>query len=135
MPRQLHPSRGAGESSVIAAPPAVSGAECLSCAETGATVLAGSTVRLAMGDRSGTVDLCDEHLDALRSAIEPVLMASARRARRRPSDTAVPRLRDGEDREEIRRWAHQAGLPVSSVGTISSLVLEQYRAAHAVVLP
>ena len=115
--------------------------ECLSCAETGATVLARTTVRLALGDRSGTVDLCDDHLGALRQAVEPVLAASARRSRRRPDDAAVPRLRDGEDREHIRRWARREGLPVSSVGTISHLVLESYRAAHpaapdeVVVLP
>ena len=115
---------------LASSPETAVGYDCLSCAEAGSTVTASSTVRLAMGERSGTVDLCDEHADALRRMVEPVLAASARRARRRPADTAVPRLRDGEDREVIRRWAHQAGLPVSSVGTISSLVLEQYRAAQ-----
>jgi hypothetical protein len=83
-----------------------------------------------------TIDLGDENFKKLQEAIEvltPYLEKATRvkqagRARRATPDTA-PRLH-GYSNSDVREWARQEGIEVSSRGKIGDEVYEKFIAAH-----
>jgi hypothetical protein len=89
-----------------------------------------------IGDATYTIDLGDENFKKLQEAIEvltPYLEKAKRvkqagRARKATSDTA-PRLR-GYSNSDVREWARQEGIEVSSRGKIGDEVYEKFIAAH-----
>jgi len=89
-----------------------------------------------LGETTYTIDLGDENFKKLQEAIEvltPYLekanrVKQAGRARRTTSDT-VPRLR-GYSNSDVREWARQEGIEVSSRGKIGDDVYEKFIAAH-----
>lgn len=82
-----------------------------------------------------TIDLGDENFKKLQEAIE-VLMPYLEKAKRvkqagrarRPADVA-PRLR-GYSNSDVREWARQEGIEVSSRGKIGDEVYEKFIEAH-----
>ena len=83
-------------------------------------------VRLTLGARAVALDLCAGHAAELAELAGPWLAAAGGR-RRGATVSAFPRLLPGEDRETIRTWALDRGLPVARSGTISAAVLAGYR--------
>jgi Lsr2 len=82
-----------------------------------------------------TIDLGDENFKKLQEAIEVLTpyLEKAKRVKqagraRRPADT-VPRLR-GYSNSDVREWARQEGIEVSTRGKIGDEVYEKFMAAH-----
>jgi len=83
-----------------------------------------------------TMDLGDENFKKLQEAIEAIApylekavrVKQAGRARKAATDTA-PRLR-GYSNSDVREWAREEGIEVSSRGKIGDEVYEKFIAAH-----
>ncbi len=88
------------------------------------------TVLFALDGKSYEIDLSEKNADKLREAFAPWIGAG----RRVPSPTAAePRRRPArrsEDTADIRRWAAENGIPVSTRGRISADLRARYEAAH-----
>jgi hypothetical protein len=89
---------------------------------------AAETITFALDGRSYEIDLNERNAKKLRDAFAPWVGAGRRagsipearqRGSRRSTDTA-----------DIRRWAAENGIPVSSRGRISSDLRARYEAAH-----
>jgi hypothetical protein len=107
----------------------ITDAVCDLCRVRGADPLrpAVEQLRMAVRELHATVSLCAEHRTEVEQFAETVLLARRPRVR---EAAAFPRLRAGEDREQIRSWAQLHGLPVATSGTISAAVLQVFREAH-----
>lgn len=120
--------------------PVLEAVACDLCTSVGQGTPGPHRLGLTLPGRAVALDLCGAHLDAAERSLAP-LLAVARAgdgegARRRPRPTAggagdaLPRLRPGEQREEIRAWAQARGLPVARTGTISAAVLQTWRDSY-----
>ncbi len=105
---------------------------CLPCdvcrAHGGAPSPAVDQVELGVRDLRASLALCARHLAEVDGLAQ--VLRDRPRERRQHDTAGFPRLRADEDRELIRAWARQSGLPVAASGTISAAVLESFRAAH-----
>jgi len=88
------------------------------------------TVVFSLDGKSYEIDLSEKNADKLREAFAPWIGAGRRvsnpvaaEARRRPA-------RRSEDTADIRRWAAENGIPVSTRGRISADLRARYEAAH-----
>lgn len=94
---------------------------------------AAETVSFALDGRSYEIDLNSANAAALREALAPWI-AAGRRAGAAPTAGRTPArartTKRSEDTADIRRWAVDNGLPVSSRGRISSDLRARYEAAH-----
>jgi len=92
---------------------------------------AAETVAFAIDGRSYEIDLNEGNARALRDALAPWVAAGRRSGARgtdvRPRATA---RRGAGDTADIRRWAAENGIPVSSRGRISADLRARYEAAH-----
>jgi hypothetical protein len=93
------------------------------------------TVRFGLDNTSYEVDLSDEHAGELRTVLQHYADAGRRMGGTRRSTSARPKAqptatpsRPGPD--EIRAWAQDQGLQVSTRGRISTKVREAYDAAQ-----
>lgn len=95
---------------------------------------AAETVRFGLDAASYEIDLSDEHADELRTVLRHYANAGRRTGgARRPASArpkAQPRPRPVSTPDEIRAWAPDHGLEISSRGRISTKVREAYDAAH-----
>lgn len=92
---------------------------------------AAETVAFSLDGRAYEIDLNEANARALRDALAP-WVAAARRAGSRATE-ARPRAtgrRGASDTADIRRWAAENGIPVSSRGRISADLRARYDAAH-----
>lgn len=93
------------------------------------------TVSFALDGRSYEIDLNEKNASALREALAPWIAAgrraggSTRSTEARPARAARP-ARRSHDTADIRRWAADEGIPVSSRGRISADLRAKYEAAH-----
>lgn len=86
------------------------------------------TVRFGLGGTDYEIDLNKKHADQFAKAIGPYIEAarkvpSSRRTGRGPRS---PR----HDQSDVRAWAREQGIKVSTRGRIPADVLARYRAAH-----
>jgi hypothetical protein len=88
------------------------------------------TVLFSLDGKSYEIDLSEKNADKLREAFAPWIGAGRKvsgpasaEARRRPA-------RRSEDTADIRRWAAENGIPVSTRGRISADLRARYEAAH-----
>ena len=88
------------------------------------------TVVFSLDGKSYEIDLSEKNAEKLREAFAPwigagrrVSIPAATEARRRPA-------RRSEDTADIRRWAAENGIPVSTRGRISADLRARYEAAH-----
>lgn len=86
------------------------------------------TVRFGLGGTDYEIDLNKKHADQFAEAISPFIAAarkvpSARRAARGPRS---PR----HDQSDVRAWARDQGIKISTRGRIPADVLARYQAAH-----
>lgn len=88
------------------------------------------TVLFALDGKSYEIDLSEKNARKLREAFAPWVGAG-----RRANSAAAPELRRrpqrrSEDTADIRRWAAENGIPVSTRGRISADLRARYEAAH-----
>lgn len=94
--------------------------------------VAAETVTFALDGRQYEIDLSEQNARALRETLAPWIGAGRRvsagggrvpEARPRPA-------RRSQDTADIRRWAAENGIPVSTRGRISADLRARYQAAH-----
>jgi hypothetical protein len=90
---------------------------------------AAETVSFALDGRSYEIDLNEENARSLREAFAPWIAAGRRAGGRVPEARTRP-VRRSQDTADIRRWAAENGIPVSSRGRISADLRARYEAAH-----
>ena len=76
-----------------------------------------------------SVRLCRAHGDRMARKLREHIRAMRLEHASSPV-SGSRRLREGEALADIREWAHAAGYPVSSGGSVSPRVIAAYRAAH-----
>ena len=88
------------------------------------------TVLFSLDGKSYEIDLSAKNADRLRESFAPWIGAgrkvsspAAAEVRRRPA-------RRSQDTADIRRWAAENGIPVSTRGRISADLRARYEAAH-----
>jgi hypothetical protein len=95
---------------------------------------ASETVSFGLDGRSYEIDLNDKNAAKLRDVLSPWI-ASGRRAGTSARSTAEPKPartpRRSRDSADIRAWAAENGIAVSSRGRISSDLRARYEAAHS----
>ena len=103
---------------------------------------AAETVQFGLDGNAYEIDLNDHNAAQLRDAVAPFVGASRRAGRpsaapTRPAHASTrtagttTRTSDEVDPKAVRAWAEANGMPVSSRGRISAVVVEQYRTATA----
>lgn len=89
------------------------------------------TVLFSLDGKSYEIDLSEKNAEKLREALAPWIGAGRRVSG--PAATAEPRrrvVRRSEDTADIRRWAADNDIPVSTRGRISADLRARYEAAH-----
>jgi len=102
--------------------------EAMGCAVCDAT----DGLTLMHAELSGSpfaVRLCRAHADRMARKMRE-LVSAMRAEHANSSPMGSRRLRDGEALADIREWAHAAGYPVSSGGSVSPRVIAAYRQAQ-----
>jgi hypothetical protein len=87
------------------------------------------TVLFGLDGAAYEIDLCADHAEELREAVE-AFVGSARKAGRGNSAPRKKAAKSDTDVADIREWAKANGHAVSERGRISSTVKEAYQAAH-----
>lgn len=95
--------------------------------------VAAETVSFALDGKAYEIDLSEKNAKALRDTLAPWI-AAGRRVTAGPS-SRVPEARPkparrSQDTADIRRWAAENGIAVSSRGRISADLRARYEAAH-----
>ncbi len=90
---------------------------------------AAETVSFALDGRAYEIDLNEANAAALREVFAPWI-ASSRRAGGRAPEGRARTGRRSQDTADIRRWATENGIPVSSRGRISADLRARYEAAN-----
>jgi hypothetical protein len=85
------------------------------------------TVRFGFGGTDYEIDLNKEHAEQFNAAVGPFI-AAARRVSSRKSAKGTRTAR--HDLSDVRAWARDQGIKVSTRGRIPADVLAQYNAAH-----
>lgn len=90
------------------------------------------TVSFALDGRSYEIDLNEKNASALREALAPWIAAGRKAGGSTRTNEARPArpARRSHDTADIRRWAAEEGIPVSSRGRISADLRAKYEAAH-----
>jgi hypothetical protein len=92
----------------------------------------GETVRFAIDGVSYEIDVNAANAKKLRDAIAPYAAAGRRAASGRVSLPARRRPSGGSGRNlaDVREWAREKGLPVSTRGRVPAEILAEYDKAH-----
>ncbi len=88
------------------------------------------TVLFSLDGKSYEIDLSEKNADALREAFAPWIGAGRRVSGPTVAETRRRPARRSEDTADIRRWAAENGIPVSTRGRISADLRARYEAAH-----
>jgi hypothetical protein len=88
------------------------------------------TVLFSLDGKSYEIDLSEKNADKLREAVSPWIGAGRRVSSSAASETRRRPARRSEDTADIRRWAAENGIPVSTRGRISADLRARYEAAH-----
>ncbi len=90
------------------------------------------TVTFALEGSTYEIDLCEEHIGALRDALTPYVGLARRSggSSRGGGRSRSTSRRDPTQTQAIRDWARGAGHKVSSRGRIPASVVEAYEKSH-----
>ena len=88
------------------------------------------TVLFSLDGKSYEIDLSEKNAEKLREAFAPWIGAGAPREQPAAAETRRRPARRSEDTADIRRWAAENGIPVSTRGRISADLRARYEAAH-----
>jgi hypothetical protein len=87
------------------------------------------TIHFALDGKSYEIDLSQANAAKMREALAPWISAG-RKVAPAGSEPRRRAARGSEDTADIRRWATENGIPVSSRGRISADLRAKYEAAH-----
>lgn len=90
---------------------------------------ADETVRFVLDDVAYEIDLTAAHAHALRQVLAP-WVAAARTVQPGPRVIDLRTIPRARESAEIRRWAREAGLPVSQRGRLPNEVRARWEAAR-----
>jgi hypothetical protein len=88
------------------------------------------TVVFSLDGKSYEIDLSEKNAEKLREAFAPWIGAGRRASIPAATETRRRPARRSEDTADIRRWAAENGIPVSTRGRISADLRARYEAAH-----
>jgi hypothetical protein len=88
------------------------------------------TVTFSVDGKTYEIDLNDKNAKALRASLAPWIAAGRRAGARLPEARTRSAAKRSQDTVDIRRWASENGIPVSSRGRISADLRSRYEAAH-----
>lgn len=90
---------------------------------------ASGTLAFGLDGSAYEIDLSDENAARLREALQPYVVAARKVVNR--AKVAAPRRRaSSSDATEIRAWAQEHGIAVSSRGRVAGSVRAAFEAAH-----
>jgi hypothetical protein len=89
---------------------------------------ADETVRFGLGSTDYEIDLSAKHASTFRKQLAPFI-EHARRAGRGQPRRSVRTTSSRQRSRDVRAWAKDQGITVSSRGRIPASVMEQYQAA------
>lgn len=92
---------------------------------------ADSTVTFAYQGTTYEMDLSDSNRNSLEEALAPYIAAARKVSTSRRGGASKRRSGSGASATEIRAWAVEQGMNVSSRGRVSSEVREAYENAHS----
>ncbi len=92
---------------------------------------ASETVTFSLDGASYEIDLSEANARSLREALAPFIAASRRTAGGKRRPTARRKSASGATANEIRAWAIDQGMSVSSRGRVSAEVREAYENSHS----
>lgn len=88
------------------------------------------TVLFSLDGKSYEIDLSEKNADKLREAFAPWIGSGRRVSGPAVAETRRRPARRSQDTADIRRWAAENGIPVSTRGRISADLRARYEAAH-----
>lgn len=88
------------------------------------------TVIFSIDGKSYEIDLSEKNAEKLREALAPWIGSARRVSAPAASEPRRRAVRRSGDTADIRRWATENGIPVSSRGRISADLRARYEAAH-----
>jgi hypothetical protein len=88
------------------------------------------TVVFSLDGKAYEIDLSENNAEKLREAFAPWIGAGRRVSTPAATETRRRPARRSEDTADIRRWAAENGIPVSTRGRISADLRARYEAAH-----
>lgn len=88
------------------------------------------TVVFSLDGKTYEIDLSEKNATMLREAFAPWIGAGRRVSGPVATETRRRPARRSEDTADIRRWAAENGIPVSTRGRISADLRARYEAAH-----
>ncbi len=88
------------------------------------------TIRFSLDGKSYEIDLSEKNAEKLRKAFAPWIGGGRRTSSAAAAETRRRPVRRSEDTADIRRWAAENGIPVSTRGRISADLRARYEAAH-----
>jgi hypothetical protein len=88
------------------------------------------TVQFSLDGKSYEIDLSVANAEKLREAFAPWIGAGRRSSAATGSEPRRRASRRSEDTADIRRWATDNDIPVSTRGRISADLRARYEAAH-----
>ena len=92
----------------------------------------GRTVTFGLDGQAFEIELTNDEIDKLRSALDPYIEAGRKvggTQRRRSRAAASANGGRSYDAKAVRKWAEANGIEVSARGRIPASILEQYQAA------
>src|SRR5829696_3578929 len=101
------------------------------------SVEATDTIRFALDNTDYEIDLSNDHINQLRSALDPYLKHARKVGGGRRGRAAAPFQRSGgrrQDLGQVRKWAADNGVELSTRGRIAASVLAAYDAKDVAAL-
>ncbi|MGB7982289.1 MAG: Lsr2 family protein [Candidatus Nanopelagicales bacterium] len=88
------------------------------------------TITFALEGKSYEIDLSESNAVRLRDSFAEWIGAGRKAGAVAPAEARPRQPRRTQDTADIRVWAHEQGIPVSSRGRISADLRARYEAAH-----
>jgi len=93
--------------------------------------VADSTVKFSLGGDEYEIDLSKENAAKMADALAPWVAHARRVGRGKRKPTAPGKPGGGSSTSDIRAWAQETGLEVSSRGRVSAEIREAYEKANS----
>jgi len=93
--------------------------------------VADSTVKFSLGTEEYEIDLSKENATKMADALGPWIAHARRLGRGKRKSTAAAKSAGSSNTSDIRAWAQETGLEVSSRGRVSAEIREAYEKANS----
>jgi len=93
--------------------------------------VADSTVKFSLGTEEYEIDLSEENATKMADALAPWVAHARRLGRGKRKSTTTAKSAGSSNTSDIRAWAQETGLEVSSRGRVSAEIREAYEKANS----